>query len=324
MRRPMKSSGKEKAKFWEINLKKVLITGSGGFTGTHLIDYLHKNDQLNLVGIDLVPASNIRLCKIDLLNQEQTNSTLKIENPDYIIHLAGVNKSDNFKEFYRLNLFTTINILEGIVQNKLYHVKSLFISSSAVYGKASSDLVSENSDLNPINFYGSSKLSMEAVVRQYAKNYNLKTSIVRPFNLVGPGQDAAFVIPNFIQQLLKIKYGLIDPEINTQNLTSARDFLDVRDAVKAYWTILDQKSVGDIYNIASGTAIKIRTILKNIIDMIDIQSTVTINEQKSLPGEIPVLKGDISRLLKLGWQKKITLERSIFDIITSIERQYEN
>lgn len=304
-------------------MKKVLITGSEGFTGKHLINFLSNDDQIDLVGIDTKSFSKIRLCQIDLLDQKQTSLTLKTEKPDYIIHLAGINKSNSFEEFYRLNVFTTINILEGIVQNNLNSVKSLFISSSAVYGQTEAKLVSENSELNPINFYGSSKLAMEIVVRQYTKNYNLITYIARPFNLVGPGQDSSFVIPSFIQQLLKIKYGLVEPVINTRNLSSARDFLDVRAAVEAYWLILNSGSMGDVYNISSGKAIEIRLILNTIIDMISIKSPLTINQGKLQPGEIPVLKGDVGKLQELGWRNKLTLEQSFSDLITSIEEKYD-
>jgi GDP-4-dehydro-6-deoxy-D-mannose reductase len=304
-------------------LNKVLITGAGGFCGRHLINYLSNIDQLDLVGIDTNSSSDIRLCQVDLLDQKQTSSTLKIEKPDYIIHLAGINKSDSFEEFYKLNVFTSINILEGIIQNNMNSVKSLFISSSAVYGQTRFKQVSEKSALNPINYYGSSKLAMEFVVRQYANNYKLRTSIVRPFNLVGPGQDSSFVIPNFIQQLLSIKHGSTEPVINTRNLSSARDFLDVRDAVEAYWFILNQRSTGGIYNLASGKATKIRTILETIINMIGIQPSVNINEQKPHPGDIPVLTGDVSKLQKLGWKNKVSLKESILDLIMSIEKQYE-
>ena len=164
---------------------------------------------------------------------------------------------------------------------------------------------------------------METVIKQYTTNYDLSTYIVRPFNLVGPGQNIEFVIPNFINQLLKIKYGLAEPVLHTGNLSSARDFVDVRDAVKAYWMILEKGTPGDIYNLSSGKAIPIRDILNKIIEMVKIQASVTIDEKPPLPGEISVLTGDSTKLRKLGWNIKIKLEDSILNMITSQEQQYD-
>jgi GDP-4-dehydro-6-deoxy-D-mannose reductase len=300
-------------------LKKVLITGSAGFTGRHLIQYLKNLDHLALVGLDIIATSDIKHHMIDMLDPVSIISVLEQERPDYIIHLAGINKSDSPELYYKCNVFTTINILEGIVKNELFNTKSLFISTSAVYGRATDSLVSESSDVNPINFYGSSKLSMETVIRQYTANYNIQTFIMRPFNLVGPGQSSDFVIPSFIEKLLKIKNGLKTPILNTGNLNSARDFIDVRDAVEAYWIVLNQGTSGNIYNLSSGEAVIIRDILNKIIDMVSTKSAITINEQVPSAGDILTLKGNSSKLRKLGWQNNINLDKSIQDLITSIE-----
>jgi GDP-4-dehydro-6-deoxy-D-mannose reductase len=301
-------------------LKKVLITGSEGFTGKHLITYLKKFDQLDLVRLDQKPHSDINFHHIDLLDLKKTISVLKSERPDYIIHLGGINKSNNYQDFFKFNVYTTIHILEAVIQNDLLDTRSLFISSSAVYGQTSAKNVSESSPINPINFYGSSKMSMEIIVKQYSANYNLPTYIVRPFNLVGPGQNPDFVIPHFIIQLLNIKYGKTNPVIKTGNLSSFRDFIDVRDAVAAYWTILSDGSAGEVYNLASGKATEIRVILNNIIDMLDIQTPVTINDQKPSSGDIPILTGDSKKLRNLGWKNHITLDKSISDLISTLEK----
>ena len=199
-------------------MKKILVTGSTGFTGRHLIRYLKQIQNLEVVGLDIRSDTETRFCKVDLLDPDNTRSVLEIERPDYLIHLSGLNKSENAEDFYKLNVFSTINVLDGIVGNNLLNSKLLFISTSAVYGRISDRVVSESSQTNPVNFYGSSKLSMETVINQYTTNFNLSTYIVRPFNLVGPGQNIEFVIPSFINQLLKIKHGLSEPVLHTGNL----------------------------------------------------------------------------------------------------------
>jgi nucleoside-diphosphate-sugar epimerase len=306
-------------------LHKVLITGAAGFTGRHLIKYLSDINYNDLTCVDLNTVqtdSGNTYMNVDLMKQNQVLKLIKSVEPDLIIHLAGINKSDNYKQFYELNVFMVANLLEALVSNNLLKTKMLFISSSAVYGRTNQVEVNEQSETKPVSFYGNSKLSMEFLALQYHYNYNLDIKIVRPFNLIGPEQELSFVIPQFIHQALKIKYQQSPPVMNTGNLESSRDFINVSDAVRGYWKILTHGTPGEIYNLAGNKSIKISAILDLILELIGIKEEVKVISKKPTPHEIANLIGNTQKLNKLKWKSNITIEDSLVQMIECARKEY--
>ena len=296
-------------------MDKILITGSNSFTAKHFIQYLNRYENIELVGIDRILSKNIKEYKVNLLDYKKVSEVILKERPNYIIHLAGLNKDNDPINFYKSNLFTTINLLESVYRNQLLNTKILLISSSAVYGISSQNEVRETDITAPINFYGNSKIAMEFVAYQYIRNFNLKVNIVRPFNAIGRDQPESFVIPSFIKKLLDIKFNEKQSIIKVGNLTTKRDFIDIDDIVDAYWKILQLDYYGEIYNIGSGKSIGINKVLEKLINLIDVEVKIEIDKNILRKVDIPNLFADINKIKKLGWAQIISLEESLENMI---------
>ena len=301
---------------------KIIITGINGFTGNHLVRYLKNQKNLEIVGIDQHVDAEINGYQIDLRHSNQLAQIFGAEKPDYLVHLAGINKAETFSDFYEGNVFTTINILESIVEADIPATRILLISTSAVYGRAKHKLVDEKSILHPVNFYGNSKLSMENAARQYIENFNLKINIVRPFNLIGPGQSTEFALPSFIMQLLEIKYQKRRAVIKTGDLSGKRDFIDVQDAISGYWKILTQTGSGEIFNIGSGRSVSIQDVLNKIIEIVGVNVEQEVDEKRIQKNQILELVSNNRKLESLGWQQKKSLDITLKEMITFYEEKY--
>jgi GDP-4-dehydro-6-deoxy-D-mannose reductase len=301
-------------------MQKILITGSGGFTASHLIPFLKQINNLELVGIDQRPGGLIPEHELDLLDANAIDQFIKGIKPDKVIHLAAITKSDNFQDFYKINVFATINMLQSIINNGLMNTRILIISSSAVYGNSPAKLLSEDHNLRPINFYGNSKVAMEQAALQYYRNFGLKLNIVRPFNIIGSGQPLYFVVPAFAHQLNTIKYKHAEPVIKVGNISPSRDFIDIHDVIRAYWLILNNECAGEIFNIGSSKAVKIETMLLKLIDLLGIKVEIQQDEKRLRKHEIPEQIADISKIKKLGWEPIITFEETLTAMLRDMQQ----
>lgn len=301
---------------------KVIVTGINGFSGRHFVKFLTSIADISVLGIDLKIDPGTEGYELDLRNPVGLAGILAKEKPDCLVHLAGVNKSERFRDFYEGNVFTTIHILEGLVAAGMFDTKILLISSSAVYGRSKIKKVNERTVVIPVNYYGSSKLAMENVALKFIENHNLMIRIARPFNLIGPGQSTEFALPSFIRQLCEIKYLDKPPLIRTGNLDGKRDFLDVTDAVTAYWKILNQGKTGEIYNIGSGLAVSISDVLEKLILAMDLKVEHKIDKARIQQNRIEELASDSSKLESLGWKPEKSLDETLKEMITYYEQNY--
>lgn len=155
---------------------------------------------------------------------------------------------------------------------------------------------------------------MEQIVLQYVNTFNIKANIVRPFNLLGPGMPINFSLASFIQQIIQIGNSS-KKEIKVGNLEPKRDFIDVRDAVDAYWKILNSDSFGGIYNIGSGESIKMLDALELIIELCKVKIEIVSESTRVRKNDIMNSQADITKLKELNWVPKISLRESLIDII---------
>ena len=292
-------------------MRKILITGSAGFSGKYLIKYLLNKKEYDIVGVDKKRSGLIEEKDIDLTKKEQLSIFLKNYRPDIIFHLAGTTKSNFYKEFYKNNLFTTINLLERLVENELFNTNILLISSAAVYGNPKTNPVKEENSTEPINYYGSSKLAMEKIAMQFFKNYNLKINIARTFNIIGTGQPNTFVIPQIISKLNKLKKNDMKQIIKMGNLDYRRDYVDIRDVVKAYWEIVENNIGGIIYNVGSGQSYSVVEIIEKIAKIMKINVKIKKLVLPKKNGEIKEIVADIRKIKKIGWQPEINIEQTL-------------
>ena len=257
-------------------MKKALITGITGFAGSYLGEHLLKNgysvsgtylsdDSLK----NLPNKDKYTLYKLNLLDQDSVANLIRQDKPEYIFHLAALtspkNSFENPKGTFINNVSAQINLLESIKKNEFFDTKILIISSAEVYGLvAPEDLpIDEETPFNPTNPYAVSKLAQDFLGLQYYLSSKLKIIRVRPFNHIGPRQTPAFVVSAFAKRIVEIEKGR-EKKMKVGNLSSKRDFTDVRDMVEAYRLALDKGEAGQVYNIGSGKSYEIKEILATL------------------------------------------------------------
>lgn len=248
--------------------KNVFVTGITGFAGRHLARLLI-NRGLHVSGIGLHAEDRegeYQVTRCNLLDRERLQTVLENCRPQWIFHLAGLtHPRQSLRKpapYYRTNVNGTVNLLESVRTLQL-DTKILMVSSSEVYRPpAQEELLSENAPLEARNPYASSKILAESVALQYRYNFQSRVVIARPFNHFGPGQREGFVVADFCSQAACIEKGMQPPRIQVGNLAPVRDFLDVRDVVRAYVDLLREGKEGEIYNICSGEGTSIRHLLE--------------------------------------------------------------
>lgn len=313
-------------------MKKVLIIGVNGFVGTHLHNELINYGYI-CYGADLdinnKRYENIEFSKIDILDKELVKKTLGEIKPDFIINLAAVSSVKLSwsipQKTFDVNVNGAINILESIRELEL-KTRLLLIGSSEQYGKIDySKSVSEDMELKALNPYGISKATQEKVARMYVEAYGLDVIMVRAFNHIGPGQDTGFVIPDFATQLIEIENGKLEPKLFVGNLEAERDFTDVRDVVRAYRLILENGKCGEVYNVGSGKAISIRSILDILMKICNVSIEVNIDKEKLRKIDTPKIECNNSKLIsQTGWKPNFKIEDSLKDIMEFYRSKYSN
>jgi len=239
---------------------RVLITGATGFVGTHLRRYLLSSTDWEIVGTafptppaDPTRGSREKLILLDLRNAEATQAALAKSPPDYVVHLAAqAHVPTAYKDPWATlenNILGQLNLFESCRALGIYP-RIIVIGSGEEYGRATqADLpLVEDHPLRPENPYSVSKVTQDVMGYQYFISYGLPVIRVRPFNHVGPGQSARFVLPAFASQVAEIEAGRRQPLLRVGNLAPERDFTDVRDVVRAYRLLLLHGTAGEVYN----------------------------------------------------------------------------
>ncbi|MEX2013240.1 MAG: GDP-mannose 4,6-dehydratase [Candidatus Levyibacteriota bacterium] len=310
-------------------MKKALITGAAGFAGGFLIEHLLSQGDFDVVGTYLsedqlkfaIQKDAVDFKKLDLLDFSATTKLLKYSKPDYVFHLAALTSPsesfDNPSETITNNITAQVNLLEGIKKNDL-GTKTLIISSADIYGLVDiKDLpIDEETPLMPTNPYAVSKIAQDFLGLQYFLSYGLKIIRVRPFNHFGPRQSPRFVIPSFAKQIAEIEKGKKDNVIRVGNLSSKRDFTDVRDMMQAYLLAVEKGKVGDVYNIGSGVSHQISEILDMLLSLSNKKIDVEIDKSLLRPKDDPELVCDRSKFTKqTDWEPRIKIEKTLKDTL---------
>ncbi|TGK62035.1 NAD-dependent epimerase/dehydratase family protein [Leptospira wolffii] len=311
---------------------KYLVTGADGFVGTYLTRELLENPDREILGLGVRPSDKqltfpYKFC--DLRDFDSLSATLGSFSPDIVFHLAGQafvpRAIENPQETLMINVGGTLNLLEYFrLSGK--PVQIVYISSSEVYGNLKSENlpVSENHPVGPVNPYATSKVAAEEYCLQYARSSkNIRALVARPFNHIGVGQNPNFVVPNFCRQVLESiskKSGSKPAEIQVGDLTPTRDFLHVKDVVRAYILLSEFGKSGEIYNISSGKETPISQILQWIIEAAKTEVLAKQDPERMRPMEMIRSLGDNSKLKALGWEPKVPVKDAVIEIFENIQK----
>lgn len=307
-----------------------MITGVTGFAGKHLVTYLTKEDNHKILGIDLNSKNfnlddspeEIEFTEADLTDRWKIFNIIKKFKPQQVYHLAAQSSVsyswENPVETFRINVFGGINILEGL-RTFCPGCKILVACTAEEYGETDCEgkAVSEDFRIYPQNPYAISKSALDFFSSVYYSAYKLPVFISRAFNHIGPGQSERFVCSDFARQMALIDSGKQEPIIWVGNIQSQRDFLDVRDAVKAYNYIINKGCAGQVYNVCSGKKRKISDLLDILISLSkrsDIKVKIDRNKFRAI--DVKLMYGDNSKLkTQTGWAPEYSIETSLKDTL---------
>lgn len=304
---------------------RVLITGASGFVGTHLIRHLLEMEpESEIVGTvhpDLpynAPTdSRVQFtpCDITANSGADIRSLVLSCRPDRLYHLAGAasGASVDRDAVFRVNVDGTRSVVlaaKGVVSPD----RVLFAGTGYVYGPCDPARPAREDDPIPApgqyGVYAASKTVAEEAILDCGG-----AVIARAFNHTGPGQSVAFSIPAFASQIAGIER-CSQTQMRVGNLESERDFLDVRDVVRAYRLLVEGGTAGEIYNVCSGVTRRMSRVLDDLRALASVPIPVTVDPERMRPSDIPVSVGDNSKLTALtGWQPVIPFLQTLQDTL---------
>ncbi len=334
-------------------MDNILITGSNGFLGSHLIDFLI-DKNFNIIGLDR-PSSSFRNLKhyvdgrefypfnkkqkflgkkIKLQSNRENlfflecdvNNALLIDKiilelaPKYIFHFGAqpyiLPSWEDPVNTIETNVIGTINIFESIKKHNT-NSRVVLACTAAEFGTTASigRPLKETDRLMALHPYGISKIAAELLSRQYYINFGIETINLRFFNLTGIRRtnDAP---SDFIRKIAQIEIGLKEPLLDVGNLRPYRDLLDVGDAINAIWLTTTKGTPGETYHVCSGKKIQIKELLDISLSFSTKEITVIENAPHILrKSDEDIVIGDNSKIQnELGWKPIIPINKTLQDM----------
>jgi GDP-4-dehydro-6-deoxy-D-mannose reductase len=301
-----------------------LITGCSGLIGQPLADHLlsqgakvfgtyHSGaEKLDSFG------GRVEVLRCDITNAQDVRGVIDWSRPDRIFHLAAQSYPSKSwidpEATMQTNLMGTMHLLEA-VRNLCPQCQIMVFGSSAEYGRSAAqrEYIDESAALEPDSPYGASKVAADLIAEIYVRAYDMHVIRVRPFFVIGPGRGWN-VFVDFAQRIVNIEAGA-SSDFGVGNMDAVRDITDVRDAVRAIWTIADMGKPGTVYNLCSSRAHSIRDGLEMMLRHTRASVQVFTDSSRFRTLDTPRLVGSNARLRSLGWTPEISLEQTLQDIL---------
>ncbi|MFZ6658578.1 GDP-mannose 4,6-dehydratase [Undibacterium sp. TJN19] len=272
-------------------IPRALITGIKGFTGRYLAQELAAAGYRVFGTTHGAETPGTDNHAVDLCDKAALRQVVEDVQPDVVAHLAAISfvAHGDAEEIYRVNIIGTRNLLEALAGLNKKPCAVLVASSANIYGNTRMEVIAETEPAMPANDYAVSKLAVEHVARLWMDK--LPLIVTRPFNYTGVGQSENFLLPKIISH-----YRRQATDIELGNLDVARDFSDVRTVAKSYLRLLQLAPAGEIFNICSGNAYSLRTVLKMAGELAGYDINVRVNPAFVRANEVHKLVGDPKRL----------------------------
>ncbi len=303
---------------------RLLITGAGGFVGRHMAAYAATRGA-TVFGIDRAPGAlpGVELLVVDLDDATATADAVQVAAPHAVIHLAARTPANSPglapQAWLAGTPIATLNLLEA-ARAHCPGAALLIVSSSSVYGHVPVARlpIAEEYPLQPATMYGVSKAIQELLAIRYTAECGLRVMRARPFNLLGPGEPRAMLTSTLAAQVVAIAAGAQPPVVRMHHRATSRDFTDVRDAVAAYWAILEHGRPGAVYNVCSGIATPIGDIVERLLRLAGV-SAVIEETGTPAPGDILAQAGSPALLAATaGWHPRFDLDASLRDLLAAL------
>ena len=314
-------------------MNRIIITGFSGFVSRHFLNYLYENKKeyqvlgadINEPKLDLEEYSDvldITFKKCNMLDEEAVNEMVSEFAPDYILHLAAFSSVayswEHPAECFNNNTRIFLN-LTNAVRSLKKKCRILSVGSSEEYGNVSKDQLplKESMNLKPVSPYAVARVSQEMMSKVFVDSYDMDIVLTRSFNHMGPYQDERFVIPSFIRRILDVKEGGREiGTIETGDTTIIRDFVDVRDVVRAYYGLLMEGTPGEVYNICKGEGVALSEIIGEISDIVGVDIVGKVNPEYVRPDDNRQIIGCSDKIKNdIGWEAEIPIRQTLTDMI---------
>lgn len=312
----------------EWNDRPVLVTGAGGFIGSHLVEalagrgasvrafvrYNSRNDYGWLESLDPTTSERVEIFRGDLVNPEAVSRA--VEGCEVVFHLGALIPIPysyvHPREFVVANTVATLNVLEALRRHgsaRLVHT-----STSEVYGTAQRVPIDEDHPLNAQSPYAASKIGADQLALSYVRAFELPIVVARPFNTYGPRQSARAVIPTIIAQALSgadhLEVGSLEP---------TRDFVFVEDTVRGLIACAEAQNVdGEVVNLGSGAEVAIGELVERILKLVGVELPVHISDDRRRPpaSEVERLLADPGKAKRLlGWTASTSLDDGLARVV---------
>jgi len=302
---------------------RVLVTGASGFIGRSLVRSATERGH-EVVGTFLSPEeldaesrglSNIRWERVDLRDRPSVDRLVDSARADAVFHLGAqayaAKAWESPAETFDTNVLGTIYLYEALRRNRPR--EGVFLASSAAaYGMVDRQPTTEDTLLRPVNPYGVSKACQDMLSLQYALNFDLRIVRGRLFITTGPGKTGD-ALNDFALRVANLERHGGPGKLRVGNLDVRRDISDVRDVVRAIWTVFERGEPKQPVNIGAGQSFSIQGIAETLVRLSRVPLTLESDPALLRPTDEREIRSDISRLRGLGYAPLVPLERTIED-----------
>lgn len=300
---------------------RILITGDSGFVGHHALAAWPNASGLMAWGM----ARNGQ--EVSILDKATLCAALEDCKPDAVLHLAAQSfvpeSFANPAHTLEVNLMGTLRLLEALKATG-FQGRMLQVGTADAYGLVPTTEmpIQESRLLQPRNPYAVSKAAAEALCYQWSQTEKFEVLMARPFNHIGEGQAANFAVSSFAKQLAEMSLGLRAPVLSVGNLEASRDFTDVHDVVRAYALLLEKGHSGEVYNICSGQAHSLQSVVDRLLKLSGVDVQIEIDRDKLRPAEQTQVWGSYEKINKhTGWRPEISIDTSLHNVYHHWKRE---
>jgi dTDP-glucose 4,6-dehydratase len=313
----------ESERLMDWTSKRVVVTGAGGFIGSHLAEtlvrqgaavtaivrYNSRRDEGNLHFADATVRRALRIEHIDMTDIDAVRRVLR--GADVIFNLAafvGIPYSyQNPQDAVTNNVLATLNVL--LVARESGASKLVQTSTSEVYGSARQIPIPETHPLQPQSPYSASKIATDSIALSFWHTYGLPVAVIRPFNTFGPRQSARAVLPSVIAQALAGR----DIKVGTTSTT--RDFNYVDDTVRGFLLVgASPATAGEVVNIGSGREVTIDAAIRTIVELVGRGNRIVADDARVRPenSEVSRLCADLTKAERLvGYRPEVSFDEGL-------------
>lgn len=292
-------------------MKRLLLTGGQGFVGSTFARMIARD--ADLAGWQLLETPP----ELDVRDAAALFAMVQAAPADAVVHLAAQSfVPESFRDpasTIEVNVLGTLHLLQAL-RGIGFRGRMLYVGTGDVYGRVPEDAlpVAEMRLPAPRNPYAVSKLAAEALCQQWSMTENVDVVLARPFNHIGWGQSDRFVVSDFAKQVSAIRRGAREPVVAVGDIDVTRDFTDVEDVVRAYFSLLEAGVAGQVYNVCSGREQSIRGVLERLAELAGVEITVREDPARLRNAEQRRIRGDPSKIRRAtGWAAVTPLDVSL-------------